>query len=51
VITRLEGEFDDNRITRVLVDVEKGRRRLAEELEPVFNVFAYPFDEYDRMIA
>lgn len=51
VITRLEGESDDDRITRVLSDVEKGRKRLAEELEPVPNVFAYPYGEYDSKVA
>jgi len=51
MITRLEGESDDARITRVLADVAKGRQRLSEELEPVPNVFAYPYGEYDSTIA
>jgi len=51
MIERLEGEPDDARIKRVLADVEKGRRRLAEELKPVPEVFAYPYGEYDSAVA
>ena len=50
-IERLEGESDKDRIKRVLADVGQGRTRLAEELEPVPNVFAYPYGEYDGTIA
>ncbi|UCD82004.1 MAG: polysaccharide deacetylase family protein [Desulfobacterales bacterium] len=51
MIKRLEGESDEARIARVLADVEKGRRRLVEELKPVPHVFAYPYGEYDGPVA
>lgn len=51
MIVGLEGESDENRIGRVMTDVEKGRRRLAEELQPIPNAFAYPYGEFDSKIA
>lgn len=51
MITKLKGESDDGRLTRVLADVEKGRKRFAEQLEPLPNVFSYPYGEYDSKIA
>ena len=51
MIARLKGESDDARISRVLADVEKGRRRLSEELKPLPDVFAYPYGEYDGRVA
>jgi hypothetical protein len=50
-IARLEGESDDDRIRRVLADIEKGRQRLAQELQPLPGVFAYPYGEFDSAIA
>jgi peptidoglycan/xylan/chitin deacetylase (PgdA/CDA1 family) len=51
MIERLRGESNQERLARVLVDVEKGRKRLEGELEPVPNVFAYPYGEFDSLIA
>ncbi len=51
MITTLKGESDDARVSRVLADVEKGRRRLAEELALLPGVFAYPYGEYDGRVA
>lgn len=51
MITRLEGESDNAHISRALADVEKGHRRLAEELNPVPNAFAYPYGEYNSAVA
>lgn len=50
-IKRLKHESDSDRITRVMADFEKGRIRLAQELEPLPNVFAYPYGEYDSKVA
>jgi len=36
---------------RIRADIEKGRRRLAEELSPIPNVFAYPYGEYNSEVA
>jgi len=51
MLTKLKGEADDDRITRVLADVEKGRKRLSEELNPLPDVFAYPYGEFDGRVA
>jgi peptidoglycan/xylan/chitin deacetylase (PgdA/CDA1 family) len=50
-IARLEGESDDDRIRRVLADIDKGRQRLTQELQPQPEVFAYPYGEFDSKIA
>lgn len=46
-----DGETDDDRLERVRADVEKGRRRLSEELVPLPGAFAYPYGEYDTATA
>lgn len=51
MIEGLKGESDEDRISRVLADVELGRRRLAEELQPIPDVFAYPYGEFDGKVA
>jgi len=51
MITKLRGESDGARIARVMADFDKGRRRLAEVLKPLLNVFAYPYGEYDGKVA
>jgi peptidoglycan/xylan/chitin deacetylase (PgdA/CDA1 family) len=51
VIERLQGEDDPSRLARVKEDVEKGWRRLREELDPLPGVFAYPYGEYDLAAA
>lgn len=50
-IARLHGESDDDRISRILADIDKGRQRLVQELQPLPNVFAYPYGEFDSKIA
>jgi hypothetical protein len=47
----LAGESDGDRINRVMSDVARGHKRLAEELEPLPNAFAYPYGEYDGAVA
>jgi len=51
MISKLAGESGDDRIARALADVEKGRKRLSSELDPVPDVFAYPYGEFDSRIA
>jgi peptidoglycan/xylan/chitin deacetylase (PgdA/CDA1 family) len=51
MITRLDGESDEDRINRVVEDVKKGRARLSNELRPIPNAFAYPYGEFDGKIA
>lgn len=51
MIQRLQDESDSDRITRVVADVDKGLKRLLSELEPMLDVFAYPFGEFDHPIA
>jgi peptidoglycan/xylan/chitin deacetylase (PgdA/CDA1 family) len=51
VIERRAGESRSGCLDRVRADVTKGRRRLAEELEPLEGVFAYPYGEYDAATA
>lgn len=46
-----DGETDDDRLERVRTDVEKGWRRLTEELAPLPGAFAYPYGEYDTATA
>ena len=46
-----DGETDDDRLERVRADVEKGWRRLSEELVPLPGAFAYPYGEYDTSTA
>ena len=40
-----------DRLARVRTDIEHGERRLAEELQPLPGVFAYPYGEYDTSVA
>ena len=51
MITRLNGESDEERIDRVLSDVRDGQKQLSEELQPIANAFAYPYGEFDSSIA
>ncbi len=51
VISRIAGEDDTARLARVRANVEAGARRLAEELEPLGNAFAFPYGEYDAAAA
>jgi len=51
LIERKTGEHDAAWLARVRADVDKGMRRLTEELEPLEGVFAYPYGEYDARIA
>ena len=46
-----DGESDDERLARVRADIEKGWRRLTEELVPLSGAFAYPYGEYDTKTA
>ena len=46
-----KGETEDERLERVRADVEKGWRRLTEELVPLPGAFAYPYGEYDTSTA
>lgn len=48
-----EGSYasEEERLALVRADVEKGYRRLSEELNPMPGVFAYPYGEYDADTA
>jgi peptidoglycan/xylan/chitin deacetylase (PgdA/CDA1 family) len=47
------GDFasEDERLSLVRADVEKGWQRLSEELNPLPGAFAYPYGEYDAATA
>jgi peptidoglycan/xylan/chitin deacetylase (PgdA/CDA1 family) len=47
VIDRAGSDTDDAWLAIVQADVQKGARRLAEELEPLAGAFAYPYGEFD----
>lgn len=51
LIERRDDETDAERLARVQSDIDKGWRRLTDELEPLPGVFAYPFGEYDAEVA
>jgi peptidoglycan/xylan/chitin deacetylase (PgdA/CDA1 family) len=51
LVERRTGESDADWRARVRSDLEKGRRRLSEELDPLETVFAYPYGEYDTVTA
>ena len=51
LIERRPGEDDATRLARGRADIEKGWRRLNDELDPLPGVFAYPYGEYDSSIA
>jgi len=51
LIERRPGESREDWLARVRADVQKGARRLAEELEPLAGAFAYPYGEYDGASA
>jgi peptidoglycan/xylan/chitin deacetylase (PgdA/CDA1 family) len=51
LIERQAGESDADWKSRVRADVDKGWRRLRDELDPVPGVFAYPYGEYDGAVA
>lgn len=44
------GDYD-NYLDWVRADMEKGRRRLREELEPYEGAFAYPYGEFNLEVA
>lgn len=43
-------DSDKDYLERMAEDVEKGMRRLREELDPVEGVFAYPYGEYNDAV-
>ncbi len=47
LIEREDGDTDAAWLAGVAADVEKGARRLAEELDPLTGVFAYPYGEFN----
>ncbi len=51
LIERRPGEDDAARLARGRADIERGRRRLNHELDPLTDVFAYPYGEYDAAVA
>lgn len=54
LVVRRPDESEKRWRARVREDIEKGQRRLREELEPGTNeakLFAYPFGEYDQALA
>jgi biofilm PGA synthesis lipoprotein PgaB len=51
VLMRVAGEDETARLARVRANVEAGARRLAEELEPLGDAFAWPYGEYDTASA
>ena len=40
-----------DRLARVRADIEHAERRLAEELQPLPGILAYPYGEYDTSVA
>ncbi len=40
-----------DRLARVRTDIEHAERRLAEELQPLPGILAYPYGEYDTSVA
>jgi peptidoglycan/xylan/chitin deacetylase (PgdA/CDA1 family) len=51
LIARQAGESDNAWLARVRADVDKGWQRVSAELEPIPGVFAYPYGEYDTVVA
>jgi len=51
VIERLAAETDTAWLARVRVDIEKGARRLSEELDPLDRAFAYPYGEFNSAVG
>jgi len=52
MVQRQPGEAETDWQLRVAADIEKGWRRLTEELPaPLAGVFAYPYGEYDTGVA
>jgi peptidoglycan/xylan/chitin deacetylase (PgdA/CDA1 family) len=51
LVERNGDETDAARLARVRADIEKGARRLSEELDIVAHVFAYPYGEYDTAVG
>ena len=50
-VEREDGATDAEWLAAVRSDVEKGARRLAEELEPLQGSFAYPYGEYTTKVG
>jgi len=46
----IDREAGGDYVERMAADVDKGMRRLREELEPIENVFAYPYGEYNSAV-
>jgi hypothetical protein len=51
VLERASGEDRAAWLARVRANVAAGATRLAEELEPLANAFAYPYGEYTTAVA
>jgi biofilm PGA synthesis lipoprotein PgaB len=51
VLERASGEEESAWLARVRANVEAGAARLAHELEPLPNAFAYPYGEYTTAVA
>jgi len=51
VVERREGEDDTAWRSRVRADIERGRRRLREELGETPALFAYPYGDFDTSSA
>jgi len=47
VIDRTDVDTEEAWLAMVRTDIEKGARRLVEELEPLVGAFAYPYGEFD----
>ena len=47
VLERLDNESESAWLARVRANIEAGATRLADELEPLENAFAYPYGEYN----
>lgn len=47
VVVRDDGESEAEWLARVRADIERGARRLGEELSPLPDAFAYPYGEFD----
>jgi peptidoglycan/xylan/chitin deacetylase (PgdA/CDA1 family) len=51
LIDRREEETAEQWRSRVTDDIRRAERRLAQELDPLPGVFAYPYGEYDSQVA
>ena len=51
MVEREDGETQDAWRTRIGADIARGQRRLDDELDPLPNAFAYPYGEYNDIVA